>query len=143
MASYIRAALTGLIVAAAGSIASASPIHLEDDAESKFPHELTSEQMQILDELADHGWHLGWFKENAFDPSFLGNELGNIIPPNGELVGTLLPVTEQLGRSATAAGASAQIAAVPEPGTLLLLGGGIAGIAAKVRSRRRRTDIGA
>ena len=140
MATYIRAALTGLIVAAAGTIASASPIHFDD--ESKFPHELTSEQMQILDELDDHGWHLGWFKENAFEPSF-GSELGNIIPPNGELVGTLLPMTEQLGRSDPAAFASAQIAAVPEPGTLLLLGGGIAGIAAKVRRRRRRTDIGA
>jgi hypothetical protein len=99
---------------------------------------LTPEDLLVLEERFDHGWHLGWFKKRLDAPSIVdGGEL-SLNPGEGSGVIDPLDALDLLAPgidggaaplpglegAATGQGASV-LQAVPEPGTILLLGGGL------------------
>jgi hypothetical protein len=132
---FVSAMITGT--------ATASPFKFTDPAIGNSGKVLTAEQLEILDALSDNGWHLGWFKDKKSDfPSaelLPDSGLGTIgLPGGGDVAGTMFPGVGQVTQPLDATGldVSAQLTTAPEPGTLLLFGGGLAAIAAKLRKRK-------
>lgn len=113
-----------------------------------FGHTLTPEDLLLLSNGDDNGWHLGWFKRKLRE----GGEAGGSIDFGGGWPGTLpidlvadpqmnplLPVTDPNGFPAqplNTDGASPAAIVTPEPASLILLGSGLLVVARRVRKRR-------
>lgn len=113
-----------------------------------FGHTLTPEDLLLLSNRDDSGWHLGWFKRKLRE----GGEAGGSIDFVGDWPGTLpidlvadpltnplLPLTDPngfAGQPLNPDGASPASIATPEPASLILLGSGLLLVARRVRNRR-------
>jgi hypothetical protein len=147
----VLCAMTALL----GGDATASPIlgvH-ENLKTLGSTHDLSIEQLELLDSRSDSGWHLGWFKTDPQDVSLdtltVEDSLTNALFPDGGTNGIgLIPaidVTHANGSGVqglnTTDAVTGQLAVVPEPTSLILLGSGIAALVAKARNRRNDKPI--
>lgn len=147
-----KSLLVSALVAAAVSVASpavADPIrHVSSagngSARTHPNHFLTPEDLLVLAQRHDHGWHLGWFNNRAdvlgaTDLALTTASDPLAVPAFSSLApGGLddLPVTPL---ELAARDSNASVLTVPEPMTLILLGSGLLAIAQRqFRQRRSR-----
>jgi hypothetical protein len=99
---------------------------------------LTPEDLGLLEERDDQGWHLGWFKQKLRDAAFtvpLPSLPGGSSSPD-----VLMPPSSVQGGADLASNASSneavpQVTLVSEPTSMVLLASGLLGLAAFRRWR--------
>ena len=154
--TYVR---TGMVLCAItallGGDATASPIlNVHQNLKTLgSTHDLSIDQLELLDSRSDSGWHLGWFKTDPQDVSLdtltVEDSLTNALFPDGgnNVIGLIpgIDVTNANGSAVqglnTTDAVTGPVAVVPEPTSLILLGSGVAAMIAKARNRRNDEPI--
>ena len=148
--------------ATAEPITDLKPFLVGDGFVLHFGNWLTPEDLLLLSNRDDNGWHLGWFKRKLREggeaggtidfgggwPGTLPIDIGTppltnpllpITDPNGfPLTNPLLPITDPNGFPSQPLNTNGASPAAPEPASIVLLGGGLLMVARRVRNRKTR-----